>query len=123
MVLVRLPKLWNKSVTIRYKKIIVPGYLSGTTIHGRNLFNLEVNFVLSSSLTFRNNDEKFNMKLKIYLQEAYNELVHKVTWPTWKELQNSALVVMVASFIISLLIFVMDLGFRNIMDFTYGLFY
>jgi len=75
------------------------------------------------SLTFRNNDEKFNMKLKIYLQEAYNELVHKVTWPTWKELQNSALVVMVASFIISLLIFVMDLGFRNIMDFTYGLFY
>jgi len=123
LVLVRLPKLWNKSVTIRYKKIIVPGYLSGTTIHGRNLFNLEVNFVLSSSLTFRNNDEKFNMKLKIYLQEAYNELVHKVTWPTWKELQNSALVVMVASFIISLLIFVMDLGFRNIMDFTYGLFY
>ncbi|MFW5773045.1 MAG: preprotein translocase subunit SecE [Tangfeifania sp.] len=63
------------------------------------------------------------MKLKLYLQEAYNELVHKVTWPTWKELQNSALVVMVASFIISLLIFVMDLGFRNIMDFIYGLFY
>ncbi len=59
----------------------------------------------------------------MYLQEAYNELVHKVTWPTWKELQNSALVVMVASFIISLLIFVMDLGFRNIMDFVYGLFY
>ena len=63
------------------------------------------------------------MKVKLYLQEAYNELVHKVTWPTWKELQNSAMVVMVASFIISLLIFVMDLGFRNIMDFIYGLFY
>ena len=31
------------------------------------------------------------MKLKIYLQEAYDELVHKVTWPTWKELQSSAL--------------------------------
>jgi len=63
------------------------------------------------------------MKIKVYLQEAYNELVHKVTWPTWKELQNSALVVMVASFIISLLIFVMDLSFRNITDFIYGLFY
>lgn len=63
------------------------------------------------------------MKLKIYLQEAYDELVHKVTWPTWKELQSSALVVMVASFIISLLIFVMDLSFRNIMSFIYGLFY
>lgn len=63
------------------------------------------------------------MKIKIYLQEAYDELVHKVTWPTWKELQSSALVVMVASFIISLLIFVMDLSFRNIMGFIYGLFY
>jgi preprotein translocase subunit SecE len=63
------------------------------------------------------------MKIKMYLQEAFDELVHKVTWPTWKELQNSALVVMVASFIISLLIFVMDLSFRNIMSFIYELFY
>ena len=63
------------------------------------------------------------MKFLNYLQEAYDELVHKVTWPTWKELQSSALVVMVASFIISLVIFAMDLSFRNIMDFIYGLFY
>jgi len=63
------------------------------------------------------------MKLIVYLQEAYDELVHKVTWPTLKELQNSALVVMVASFIISLVIFVMDFSFENIMDFIYGLFY
>ncbi len=63
------------------------------------------------------------MKLKVYLQEAYEELVYKVTWPTWKELQSSALVVMVASFIISLVIFAMDLSFRNIMSFIYGLFY
>lgn len=63
------------------------------------------------------------MKLKVYFQEAYDELVHKVTWPTWKELQSSALVVMVASLIISLLIFAMDLSFRNIMNFIYGLFY
>jgi len=63
------------------------------------------------------------MKLKLYLQDAYDELVHKVTWPTWKELQSSALVVMVASFIISLVIFVMDLSFRNIMSFIYELFY
>jgi preprotein translocase subunit SecE len=63
------------------------------------------------------------MKLKEYLQEAYDELIHKVTWPTWKELQSSALVVMVASFIISLVIFVMDLSFRNIMSFIYELFY
>jgi preprotein translocase subunit SecE len=63
------------------------------------------------------------MKLKLYFQEAFEELVHKVTWPTWKELQSSALVVMVASLIISLVIFVMDLSFRNMMEFIYGLFY
>jgi len=63
------------------------------------------------------------MRLKLYFQEAYDELVHKVTWPTWKELQSSALVVMVASLIISLVIFVMDLSFRNMMEFIYGLFY
>ncbi len=63
------------------------------------------------------------MKLKIYLQEAYDELVHKVTWPTWKELQSSALVVMVASLIISLIIVIMDLSFESIMKFIYGLFY
>jgi preprotein translocase subunit SecE len=61
--------------------------------------------------------------MKLYFQEAFDELVHKVTWPTWKELQSSALVVMVASLIISLLIFAMDLSFRNIMELIYGLFY
>jgi preprotein translocase subunit SecE len=63
------------------------------------------------------------MKLKVYIEEAYEELVYKVTWPTWKELQSSALVVMVASFIIALVIFVMDISFENIMEFIYGLFY
>lgn len=61
--------------------------------------------------------------MKLYFQEAYEELVHKVTWPTWKELQSSALVVMVASLIISLVIFAMDLSFRNMMELIYGLFY
>jgi preprotein translocase subunit SecE len=36
-------------------------------------------------------------KFKEYIREAYDELMHKVTWPSWKELQSSALVVMVAS--------------------------
>ena len=62
-------------------------------------------------------------KIKEYFREAYDELVHKVTWPTWKELQSSALVVMVASFIIALVIFMMDISFENIMKVIYGLFY
>ncbi|MBI9053839.1 MAG: preprotein translocase subunit SecE [Bacteroidales bacterium] len=63
------------------------------------------------------------MKLKLYFQEAFNELIHKVSWPTWSELQNSALVVMVASLIIALVIFAMDYSFQNLMDFIYSMFY
>jgi preprotein translocase subunit SecE len=63
------------------------------------------------------------MKIKTYIEESWNELVHKVSWPTWSELQSSALIVMVASVIIALIVFVMDISFRNIMELIYGLFY
>lgn len=62
-------------------------------------------------------------KLKLYLQEAYIELKEKVTWPTWKELQASAIVVMVASFIIALVVSLMDFAFSNVMHGIYSLFY
>ncbi|MBK6776377.1 MAG: preprotein translocase subunit SecE [Flavobacteriales bacterium] len=45
---------------------------------------------------------------KTYLEESYNELVNKVSWPTWKELQGSAIVVLVSAMILALLVFVMD---------------
>jgi preprotein translocase subunit SecE len=63
------------------------------------------------------------MKIKLYFQEAFNELVHKVSWPTWSDLQSSALVVMVASLIIALIIFAMDYSFQNLMDLIYRMFY
>ena len=63
------------------------------------------------------------MKIKLYLQEAFNELIHKVSWPTWSDLQSSALVVMVASLIIALIIFAMDYSFQNLMDLVYSMFY
>lgn len=62
-------------------------------------------------------------KLRNYIKEAFQELIHKVTWPTWPELQNSAVIVMVATVIISLVVFVMDFSFRNIMEFIYTMFY
>jgi preprotein translocase subunit SecE len=46
-----------------------------------------------------------------YLQESYQELVQKVTWPTWKELQGSSVLVFVASLLIAGLVFVMDWAF------------
>jgi preprotein translocase subunit SecE len=63
------------------------------------------------------------MKIKTYIEESWNELIHKVSWPAWSELQSSALIVMVASLIIALIIFAMDISFRNIMELIYGLFY
>ena len=56
------------------------------------------------------------------MQESYKELMFKVTWPSWKELQDSAIIVMVASLIIALIVALMDLSFRNIMEAIYNLF-
>jgi len=63
------------------------------------------------------------MKAIKYLKDAYNELLHKVSWPTWAELQNSSVVVMIASLIIAIVVFIMDYSFENIMGFIYGMFY
>jgi preprotein translocase subunit SecE len=60
-------------------------------------------------------------KLSLYIQEAYNELLNKVTWPTWKELQESALVVLVATVIITLVVLAMDLTSRTVFGFIYDI--
>ena len=61
-------------------------------------------------------------KIKAYIQDSYNELMHKVSWPTWAELQGSALLVLVASLIIGLLVFGMDSVFQLIMNLLYSTF-
>ena len=56
-----------------------------------------------------------------YLKESYVELTKKVSWPSWDRLQNSAIVVMVASVIFALVIFAMDFCFQHLMSFIYTL--
>jgi preprotein translocase subunit SecE len=63
------------------------------------------------------------MKIKGYFKEAFTELVHKVTWPTWSELQNSATLVMVATLIIALIVAAMDFSFSRVMQLIYSLLY
>ncbi|MCU0473869.1 MAG: preprotein translocase subunit SecE [Bacteroidales bacterium] len=63
------------------------------------------------------------MGLKKYLQESFTELFHKVTWPTWSELQNSAVLVMIATLIIALIVSAMDFSFSRTMQFIYSLLY
>ncbi|MGL5787952.1 MAG: preprotein translocase subunit SecE [Bacteroidales bacterium] len=58
-------------------------------------------------------------KIVTYIKESYNELVYKVSWPTKSELYSSAVVVMFASLLIALVIFLMDSGFENIMRLFY----
>jgi len=63
------------------------------------------------------------MKVITYFKEAFNELIYKVSWPTWAELQSSAIVVMVTSLIIALIVFGMDTAFQNLLKFIYGMFF
>jgi len=60
--------------------------------------------------------------VKGYFRESYDELKNKVSWPSWKELQSSAIVVSVASLIIAAIVSVMDLFFNNVLQQFYRLF-
>jgi preprotein translocase subunit SecE len=37
-------------------------------------------------------------KIVSYFENAYDELLHKVTWPSWKELQETTAIVMYFGF-------------------------
>jgi len=56
-----------------------------------------------------------------YCKESYTELTKKVTWPTWEKLQSSALLVMVATVIIAVFLFVVDYVFQHLMQAIYTL--
>ena len=66
-------------------------------------------------------NEMKKYKVLTDLEESYNELVHKVSWPTKSELANSTVVVMVASIVIALIILLMDQVVNLVMHFIYGI--
>ena len=51
-------------------------------------------------------------KITLYFEEAYDELMHKVTWPTWGELQDSAVIVLIAALMISIVVLGIDVFFK-----------
>ena len=57
-----------------------------------------------------------------YVKECYTELVEKTSWPTWKELQSSAIVVSIASLIIALVVYLMDKSFETLLETFYRIF-
>ena len=60
-------------------------------------------------------------RLILYIKESYNELVNKVTWPSWSNLYSSTIVVLIASIILALIIFVMDSISNGVLEQIYGL--
>ena len=54
-----------------------------------------------------------------YIKDSYKELVEKVTWPSFAQLQNSTIVVMVASLIFAMIVLVMDVSFETVMQGIY----
>jgi preprotein translocase subunit SecE len=54
-----------------------------------------------------------------YCKACYEELAHKTTWPTRNELTHMAVVVLSASLIIAIVVFIMDTAFKFIMNVVY----
>jgi preprotein translocase subunit SecE len=61
-------------------------------------------------------------KITTYLKESYRELVEKVTWPTWAQLQQSTIIVLVATLLITVIVWAMDLVAQSALHFIYSLF-
>jgi preprotein translocase, SecE subunit, bacterial len=59
-------------------------------------------------------------KIINYIKESYNELVHKVSWPTWQDLTSSTIVVITASLIMAVVIFGIDSTFEGLVRFFYS---
>ena len=61
-------------------------------------------------------------KLSAYFKDSYKELVQKVTWPSWDQLQQSTMIVLGATLVITAMVWVMDLAANNTLKFIYQLF-
>ncbi len=60
-------------------------------------------------------------RLNLYMAESYNELKNNVTWPSWKELQSTTIVVLVATLVIAAVIFLMDAAGGSVLRYIYKL--
>ena len=61
-------------------------------------------------------------KISAYFKDSYRELVEKVTWPNWQQLQQSTMIVLVATLVITGVVWLMDLGSQAILKFIYSFF-
>ena len=58
-------------------------------------------------------------RLKLYVIESYNELINKVTWPSWANLNSTSVLVVVASLILALVVLAMDAASNGVLQLIY----
>lgn len=61
-------------------------------------------------------------KVSTYFRESYRELTEKVTWPTWMQLQQSTVIVLVATVLITAMVWLMDFASSQILKLIYSFF-
>ena len=59
-------------------------------------------------------------KITTYFRESYKELTEKVTWPDWTQLQQSTMIVLVSTLVITALVSLMDFAAGGILKFVYN---
>lgn len=59
-------------------------------------------------------------KIASYFKDSYKELTEKVSWPTWGQLQQSTMIVLAATLVITGMVWVMDFAAGNVLKFIYN---
>jgi preprotein translocase subunit SecE len=59
-------------------------------------------------------------KIANYFKESYKELTEKVTWPNWEQLQQSTMIVLVSTLVITAIISLMDFAAGGALKFVYN---
>ncbi|TAG53130.1 MAG: preprotein translocase subunit SecE [Cytophagales bacterium] len=58
-------------------------------------------------------------KVKSFINESFEEVKDKVTWPTMKELQSNTVLVLVSALVFAIMIGLVDFVFENGMTWFY----
>lgn len=61
-------------------------------------------------------------KVKGYIDETVDEMRNKVSWPSYSELQNSSVLVLIGSLIFALVVGAMDFVFDSTLSWFYNQF-
>jgi preprotein translocase subunit SecE len=60
-------------------------------------------------------------KITTYIRESYKELSEKVSWPTWPQLQQSTMIVLAATLVVTFIVLAMDFVAGNGLKFVYNI--